>query len=228
MPDLVREPGPWLAVALLGAFHGINPAMGWLFAVALGLQRRSRRVLLWSLLPLAVGHEASVAAVVLVGALAGMAVPPDLLRPVAAVALIAFGAFKLLRPRSHPRWVGMRVSPRDLVLWSFLMATAHGAGLMLLPFLFGAGGAAAAGMPHTHADGRVHVHLLEGGPLGPALAQDTAAVALHTLAMLAAMTAVAVLVYDRLGVAVLRRSWVNFDAVWAVAVLVAGVFTLFT
>jgi len=231
MPDLFRDPGPWLAVALLGAFHGINPAMGWLFAVALGLQRRSRRVLLWSLLPLAVGHEASVAAVVLVGALAGMAVPPDLLRPVAAVALIAFGAFKLLRPRSHPRWVGMRVSTRDLVLWSFLMATAHGAGLMLLPFLFGAGSAAAesaAGMSHTHADGHVHVHLLEGGPLGRALAQDAAAVALHTLAMLAAMTAVAVLVYDRLGVAVLRRSWVNFDAVWAVAVLVAGVFTLFT
>jgi hypothetical protein len=228
MPDLFREPGPWLAVALLGAFHGINPAMGWLFAVALGLQRRSRRVLLWSLLPLAVGHEASVAAVVVVGALAGMAVSPDLLRPVAAVALIAFGAFKLLRPRSHPRWVGMRVGPRDLVLWSFLMATAHGAGLMLLPFLFGAGGAAAAGTAHPHADGRVHVHLLEGGPLGLALAQDAAAVALHTLAMLAAMTAVAVLVYDRLGVAVLRRSWVNFDAVWAVAVLVAGVFTLFT
>jgi hypothetical protein len=228
MPDLFREPGPWLAVALLGAFHGINPAMGWLFAVALGLQRRSRRVLLWSLLPLAVGHEASVAAVVVVGALAGMAVSPDLLRPVAAVALIAFGAFKLLRPRSHPRWVGMRVGPRDLVLWSFLMATAHGAGLMLLPFLVGAGGAAAAGPAHPHADGRVHVHLLEGGPLGLALAQDAAAVALHTLAMLAAMTAVAVLVYDRLGVAVLRRSWVNFDAVWAVAVLVAGVFTLFT
>jgi hypothetical protein len=228
MPDLVREPGPWLAVALLGAFHGINPAMGWRFAVALGLQRRRRRVLLWSLLPLAVGHEASVAAVVLVGALAGMALSPDPLRPVAAAALLAFGALKLLRPRAHPRWVGMRVSPRDLVLWSFLMATAHGAGLMLLPVLFGAGGAAAAGTAHTHADGRVHVHLLEGGPLGLALAQDTAAVALHTLAMLAAMTAVAGLVYDRLGVAVLRRSWVNFDAVWAVAVLVAGVFTLFT
>ena len=228
MSELWREPGPWLAVALLGAFHGINPAMGWLFAVALGLQRRSRRVMLWSLLPLAVGHEASVAAVVLAGALAGMAVPPDLLRPVAAVALIAFGAYKLLRPRSHPRWVGMRVSPWDLVLWSFLMATAHGAGLMLLPFLFGAGGGAAPGTAHTHADGQVHVHLLEGGPLGIALAQDTAAVALHTLAMLLAMTAVAVLVYDRLGVAVLRRSWVNFDAVWALAVLVAGVFTLFT
>jgi hypothetical protein len=228
MSDLWREPGPWLAVALLGAFHGVNPAMGWLFAVALGLQRGSRRVMLWSLLPLAVGHEASVAAVVLAGALAGMAVPPDVLRPVAAVALIAFGAYKLLRPRSHPRWVGMRVSPWDLVLWSFLMATAHGAGLMLLPFLFGAGGGAAPGAGHTHADGQVHVHLLEGGPLGTALAQDTAAVALHTLAMLLAMTAVAVLVYDRLGVAVLRRSWVNFDAVWAVAVLVAGIFTLFT
>jgi hypothetical protein len=102
MPDLVREPGPWLAGALLGAFHGSNPAMGWLFAVALGLQRRRRRVLLRSLLPLAVGHEASVAAVVLVGALAGMAVPPDLLRPVAAVALLAFGPSSCCAPARTP------------------------------------------------------------------------------------------------------------------------------
>jgi hypothetical protein len=236
MPDLFRAPGPWLAVALLGAFHGINPAMGWLFAVALGLQRRSRRVLLWSLLPLAVGHEASVAAVVLVGALAGMAVPPDRLRPVAAVALLAFGAFKLLRPRSHPRWVGMRVSTRDLVLWSFLMATAHGAGLMLLPVLLGlnAAGAAPAAPSHTHADGQVHVHTLEAAPAtlnglsGAALAQDAAAVAVHTGAMLLVMAAVALLVYEKLGLAVLSRAWVNLDTVWAGAVVVAGVFTLFT
>jgi len=228
---------PWAALVLLGAFHGVNPAMGWLFAVALGLQRRSRRALLGALLPLALGHEAAIAVVVLLGVVAGAAAPPGLLRPAAALALIAFGAFKLLRPRSHPRWVGMRVGPWDLVLWSFLMSSAHGAGLMLLPVLLGLGGAAEAAPPvsaHTHADGRVHVHTLETAPAtlngltGAALAQDAAAVVVHSGAMLLVMAAVALLVYERLGLAVLRRMWVNLDAVWAGAVVVAGVFTLFT
>jgi hypothetical protein len=235
MSDLWPQAGPWAALALLGAFHGVNPAMGWLFAVALGLQRRRRAVLLGALLPLALGHEAAVALVVLLGALAGAAVSPDVLRPAAALALIAFGAFKLLRPRAHPRWVGMRVGPGDLVLWSFLMATAHGAGLMLLPVLLGldpgAAGAAPAPAVHTHADGQVHVHTLAAAPAGlsaAALAQDAAAVAVHTGAMLLVMAAVALLVYEKLGLAVLRRAWVNLDAIWAVAVIVAGAFTLFT
>ena len=228
---------PWAALVLLGAFHGVNPAMGWLFAVALGLQRRRRRAVLGALLPLALGHEASIAVVVLLGVLAGAAAPPGHLRPAAALALIAFGAFKLLRPRAHPRWVGMRVGPWDLALWSFLMASAHGAGLLLLPVLLGLGGAPGAAPPaeaHTHADGQAHAHVLAAAPAGPAgltgaaLAQDAAAVAVHTGAMLLVMAAVALLVYERLGLAVLRRAWVNLDAVWAGAVVVAGVFTLFT
>jgi hypothetical protein len=225
---------PWAALVLLGAFHGVNPAMGWLFAVALGLQRRSRRAVLGALVPLALGHEAAIALVVLLGVLAGAAAPPGLLRPAAALALIAFGAYKLLRPRSHPRWVGMRVGPGDLALWSFLMASAHGAGLMLLPVLLGLGGDAGAAPPvsaHTHADGQVHVHVLETAPAGltgVALAQDAAAVVVHTGAMLLVMAAVALLVYEKLGLAVLRRAWINLDAVWAGAVVAAGVFTLFT
>jgi hypothetical protein len=228
---------PWVALVLLGAFHGINPAMGWLFAVALGLQRRRRSAVLGALLPLALGHEAAIALVVLIGALAGAASPPGLLRPAAAATLIAFGAYKLLRPRSHPRWVGMRVGPWDLALWSFLMASAHGAGLMLFPILLGLGGGAAVATPvaaHAHADGQVHVHTLEatpaslGGLSGAALAQDAAAVVVHTGATLLVMAAVALLVYEKLGLAVLRRAWVNLDAVWAGAVVVAGVFTLFT
>jgi hypothetical protein len=131
----------------------------------------------------------------------------------------------------------MRVGPWDLALWSFLMASAHGAGLMLLPVLFGLGGDAGATpltSAHTHADGQAHVHALETAPAGlpgltgVALARDGAAVVVHTLAMLLAMSVVAVLVYEKLGVAVLRRAWINFDALWAVAVLVAGIFTLFT
>jgi hypothetical protein len=241
--DLWAGAGPWLALVLLGAFHGINPAMGWLFAVALGLQRRSRRALLGALLPLALGHEAAVGAVVLVGLLAGAAVPPGLLRPLAAVALILFGAYKLIRPRSHPRWVGMRLGPWDLALWSFLMSSAHGAGLMLLPVLLGRNPTGPTGLPaaHVHAGGEVHFHTLaeanpsvsglhlgQGGPLGAALLQDGAAVALHSLAMLLTMGAVAILVYEKLGLTILRRAWVNVDALWAIAVLVAGVFTLFT
>ena len=127
----MSPPWPWLSLALLGAYHGINPAMGWLFAVALGLQEHSRKALLRALLPIALGHWASIA---LTAALDGglqVVSSPHLLRPLGAAALILFGLYKFLKPRWHPRWVGMRVSLRELVLWSFLMSSAHGAGLML-------------------------------------------------------------------------------------------------
>jgi hypothetical protein len=192
--------------------------------VALGLQRRSRRVVLRSLLPIAIGHEASVALVVLLVSGAQVVAAESMLRVAGGVCLIGFGAFKLLRPRSHPRWVGMRVSPWERVVGWFLMSSAHGAGLMLFPIVLGF--SAPFGV-HAHEDGGVHVHVLEGGG-AVALAQDAAAVMLHTAAMLVTMGAVALLVYDRLGIAVLRRAWVNFDALWAAAVVAAGVFTLFT
>jgi hypothetical protein len=134
---------------------------------------------------------------------------PDV-RPVGAAALVVFGLYKLRKPLSHPRWVGMQVSRRDLVVWSFLMSSAHGAGLMLFPVLLG--------LPAV-----THVH----DPL-PAGLQDLAAVGLHTAAMLVTMGVVAVLVYDRLGVLVLRRAWVNLDMLWAVVVIAAGLVTLFT
>src|SRR5919206_1235287 len=131
----MNQAWPWLTVAALGAYHGVNPAMGWLFAVALGLQERRRAAVLRSLLPIAIGHEASVALVVGLVYVAQIVAAADVLRAVGAVALVAFGIYKLLKPRSHPRWVGMRVSLRDLVVWSFLMSSAHGAGLMLFPVL---------------------------------------------------------------------------------------------
>ena len=211
MNELTRlgETWPWAALALLGVYHGLNPGMGWLFAVALGLLRGSRRAVLGALLPIALGHELSVAVVVGLVALTQAFQLPDS-RPVGAVALVLFGVYKLRKPLSHPRWVGMQVSRRDLVVWSFLMSSAHGAGLMLFPVLLG--------MP-------VAAHVEDPLPTG---IQDVAAVCLHTLAMLLSMGAVALLVYDRLGVAVLRRAWVNLDAIWAVAVIVAGVATLLT
>jgi hypothetical protein len=211
LPDLttLTAPWPWLALGLLGVYHGLNPGMGWLFAVALGLLRRSRSAVLGALVPIAIGHELSVGAVVaLVAATQALALPD--VRPIGAVALVLFGLYKLRKPLSHPRWVGMQVSRRDLVIWSFLMSSAHGAGLMLFPVLLGLPLAA-------HAE----------DPLPTGL-QDLLAVCLHTAAMLATMGAVALLVYDRLGVSVLRRAWVNLDAIWAVAVIVAGLATLFS
>jgi hypothetical protein len=136
----------WLSLFLLGAYHGINPAMGWLFAVALGLQEKSGRAVYRSLLPLAIGHLISVCAVVALVRLFLVGLSPQILRTAGAAALLGFGLFRLIRSR-HPRWVGMQVSARDLSVWSFLMASAHGAGLMLVPFVLAATGSMNSDMP---------------------------------------------------------------------------------
>src|SRR5712671_4222638 len=160
---------PWLALVVLGAYHGLNPGMGWLFAVARGLQEQRRDAVLRSLVPIALGHAASIALVVaLVGGLQTLA-PPGPVRAVGGVVLILFGVFKLLRPRSHPHQVGTRIGAGELALWSFLMATAHGAGLMLFPVLLALPGAARVDGAHAHA---------HGAPAS--LAQDAAAVLVHT------------------------------------------------
>jgi hypothetical protein len=207
---------PWLALAGLGAYHGLNPGMGWLFAVVLGLQERRRSAVLQALPAIALGHEASVAVVALLVALAQVVAAVELVRPAGAIALILFGGYKLVRPRSHPRWVGLRVGPRDLVVWSFLMSSAHGAGLMLLPVLLG--------LPLEPVAPDLPVFGLDVATL----VQDGAAVLVHTLAMLVVMGMVALAVYEKLGVGVLRRAWLNVDLLWAIAVLAAGVLTLFT
>jgi hypothetical protein len=212
----VTDTGAWLALAGLGAYHGLNPAMGWLFAVALGLQERKRSAVFKALPAIAVGHEASIAAVALVVAAAQVFTAAELLRPLGAIGLVAFGVFKLVKPRSHPRWVGLRVGPRELVVWSFLMSSAHGAGLMLVPVLLG------MPAPPEAAD-------LPGVNFSIAtLGQDAAAVTVHSASMLLVMGAIATVVYERLGLDVLRKAWLNVDLVWSVAVIAAGVVTLFT
>ena len=211
----LSELWPWAALGGLGAYHGLNPAMGWLFAVALGLQERRRSAVLRALPLIALGHEASVVLVVLLVTGLQFVAAPDVLRLVGALALIAFGAFKFMKPRSHPRWVGMRVSARELALWSFLMSTAHGAGLMLFPVLVGLPGTGG----HDHAS-----EVLSG----VSAVTDVAAVLVHTTAMLVAMGLVAILVYDKLGLGVLRKAWLNLDRLWAVAVVGAGAMALFT
>jgi hypothetical protein len=209
---------PLVTVALLGAYHGLNPAMGWLFAVGLGMQDRNRRGVLRALPPIAAGHQLAIAAVAALVVGLGTFADPRPLHLGAAGALIGFGLFRFLRPRAHARWTTMRVTRKELTWWSFLMSSTHGAGLMVVPILLGAGAVDAA-----HAQGG-HGHDAVAATVG---AGDAAvALAVHVGAMLAVMAVVALLVYEKLGLTFLRRAWVNSDQVWAGAFVVAGVATL--
>lgn len=224
----------WAWLLALGAFHGINPGMGWLFAVALGMQEKRRRAVLRSVVPIALGHALSIGAVALIVVLLQKAVPLEWLVWPSGVALILFGVFKLFRSR-HPRWVGMRVTARDLVLWSFLMASAHGAGLMLVPVLLGwslgADGAGDVPALHGHHGARPdlgphaqHADAFSAVATGPSLA--LVALVVHTIGYLMVMLAMAMIVYEWVGVAMLRKAWLNLDIVWALALIVAGAITL--
>jgi uncharacterized membrane protein len=206
---------------LLGAYHGLNPAMGWLFAVALGLQEQRRGAVLQALPPIALGHATAVLLAVLVVGVAQIVVPLDVLRYVCAGVLILFGLYKLIR-RRHPRWVGMQVGFRDLTAWSFLMATAHGAGLMLIPVLLSLSSTGQTGEAHAHGTHANHVAMAD---MSTVLA-DLAVIGVHTLAMFAVMGAIAVVVYERLGVTILKRTWFNVDLLWAGALVGAGLITL--
>ena len=223
----MRELWPWLALLGLGAYHGINPAMGWLFAVALGLQEKSRRAVLRAIPPIALGHALSIAVVVGVLWLAQENLPQKALRYGAAVILFGFGLLRLVRSR-HPRWVGMRVGFRDLTLWSFLMASAHGAGLMLVPILLGwqhRNQAEHAGhTEHLSPIGGLSLHQVEAltGPL-----QWLAAVVVHSTGHLLVALGIAILVYEKLGLALLRRAWFNLDLLWMIALMISGALILF-
>jgi hypothetical protein len=218
----MSELWPWVVLFGLGAYHGINPAMGWLFAVALGLQEKSRRAVLQAIPPIALGHVLSIGIVVCLLWLAQASIPQKPLRYGAAAIVFGFALYRLIRSR-HPRWVGMRVGFRDLTLWSFLMASAHGAGLMLVPILLawpqanadqlGGGGAAM-----SHAGHLSFLHL----PASGSRLQWPAAVAVHSIGYLSVAAFIALLVYEKLGVAILRRAWFNLDLVWFAALMVSG------
>jgi hypothetical protein len=191
------------AMLLLGAWHGVNPAMGWLFAVALGLQERRGGAVLRALPPLALGHGLAIAAAVVAAAAAGLVLGSEPLKWVVAGGLFAFGLWRLIRGR-HPRWVGMRVGFGDLVVWSTLMASAHGAGLMVVPWILSA----------------------EAGPHG-STPTGLAAAALHTVGYLAVTALAALTVYRWLGVSWLRTCWINLDLVWGVALIATAAATPF-
>ncbi|BCJ41763.1 hypothetical protein GCM10010168_74510 [Actinoplanes ianthinogenes] len=202
----------YAALVALGAFHGLNPAMGWLFAVARGMQERSRSVLLRSLPPIAAGHLASVAIVAAVISATRSVVAANVVGIAGGVLLVGFGLWRLLSER-HFRWAGMRLSSAQLAGWSFLMSSAHGAGLMLLPVL------ATTPVPVTHAG-----HAMSGSP-GGALT-GLAAAGVHTVAMFTVMAGCALLVYEFLGVNILRRAWFNVDRLWAGVLVAAGALTI--
>ncbi len=217
---------PWLSLLLLGAVHGINPAMGWLFAVARGLQERDRRALWRALGPLAVGHAGAIAAAVVLAATLGRVAPTGALRWLVAAALVAVGLDGLRRHR-HVRLGGMRASARELAMWSFLMASAHGAGLMVIPFVLGA----ATGMPEspTHHHGHSSMAPMQPPMLAGAISADTTALLaplVHTLGSLVATVALAVIVYEKVGLRILRRAWINLDVLWAAAMIAAAVFAV--
>src|SRR5262250_3237474 len=191
----------WHAIFLLGAFHGVNPGMGWLFAVALGMQQGSARGVWRALPPIALGHLVAVGGVVLTALLLGLVIPLFILKIGVALVLTIFGVYRLWRHR-HPRFGGMQVGFRDLSIWSFLMASAHGAGFMVLPFIIKFSQPVSAIAGHAH---RASCHVASLGTPW----RGAAALGIHTLSYLAVMTLVAWLVYRRFGLALLRTAWFN-------------------
>jgi hypothetical protein len=211
---------PWVALALLGAYHGLNPAMGWLFALALGLQEQRRSAVIGALLPIALGHASAITVAILALRLVQHFLPLNILKWAVALFLFVLGVYRLFRA-NHPRGSGMRVGGRDLFVWSFLMASAHGAGLMLLPVLMAQ---PMSGMTHSMAGGTSVI------PTSLSTSAIGLAVLIHTASMLAVAGILAIVffeTYEKVGLRLLRHTWLNFDLLWALALLVAGCMVLF-
>jgi hypothetical protein len=203
---------PLLILIGLGAFHGLNPAMGWLFAVALGLYRQSRAVVLVSLIPIAIGHALAIAVVVYAVIVLGMAIDEGAFRILSGLLLIAWGWHHLLYGHRHRVRIGLKTGLVGLAVWSFVMATAHGAGMMLIPVL----------MPLEHMGEHAH-HM----PATDSLWVASLAVLVHSLAMLAVTGIVALVVHEWVGLDFLRRGWINLDLVWTAALIGIGLWLLF-
>ena len=206
---------PWLALIMLGAWHGLNPGMGWLFSVALGLQERSRRAVFVALLPIALGHALAIGLVVLLVYIVGPMIPFRWLQIGGAATLFIIAIWKLWRAR-HPTWVGMRVNFWDLTTWSWLMASAHGAGLMLVPVLLG-GRSVFCGAISSSTNSLLFFHPLVA----------TAVVGVHTISHLVVAGLVAWVVYDFIGLTVLCQSWINLDLIWCFSLVGAAAILFF-
>jgi len=202
----------WAVLLGLGAFHGLNPGMGWLFAVTLGMQERRRGAVLSALLPLGLGHALAVGVAVVIALIAGVVIPINWLHWIVAGTLISLGVSRLVWHR-HPRWASMRVNAGALTFWSFLMASAHGAGLMVVPVFLS--------LPMASA----HCHAMAGSAMTPMNA--LLATMVHALGYLLVTAIIAVLVFEKIGVGVLRKAWFNLDLVWATTLLGTGLVCVF-
>ena len=204
---------PLTTLLLLGAFHGINPGMGWLFAVALGMQERRQGAVWRALIPLTLGHGLAIGAVILIAVAAVVAVPAASLKLPVALALGALGVYRLVR-HSHFTGGGMRVGMAGLTAWSFLMATCHGAGLMVLPVFLGMTAAAQGASCHA------------GTGASTSAASAITATLVHGAGYLVVTAAAAWVVFTKLGVGLLRKAWFNLDLIWAVALIATGILTV--
>jgi hypothetical protein len=199
----------WLAVVASGFYHGVNPGMGWPLAVSAGLMEKSPRAMVLALWPLSVGHFLASLLVLLPFAfLIALAQWRHPIQVAAGLLVIGFGTFRLFN-RRHPRALA-RIRPTQLGLWSFAVAIAHGAGLMLMPIYLGLCQASGAGqeVPRT---------LVEGN-----LGMAVVVAIVHVAAMIAAGGCMAWLVFRHLGLQFVSRSWLNLDTSWAVSLILVG------
>jgi len=203
----------WLAIVASGFYHGANPGMGWPLAVSAGLMERSSRALLASLWPLTIGHFLAMLVILLPFSLLIALVEWQWQIQIGASLLVAgFGVFRFIN-RRHPRALA-RIPPTQLGLWSFAVAIAHGAGLMLAPIYIGI-----CAEPNS---GHEAARALIGAKLGMAVLVST----VHTVAMIAAGGFLAWLVYRYLGTKFVSRGWFNLDATWAVSLIIVGTLSL--
>ncbi len=208
----------WLSLAGLGLFHGLNPAMGWLFAVALGLQEQRLSAVLAALPPIVLGHTAAIALTALLIAFLGVALPTPILLTLAGALLLVFAAWRIWRRFRHPR-TRFRATKYQLALWSFLMANAHGAGLMIAPFLIPLLHGPDAALEHSG-------HTAHAELFSRSVELALLAVLVHSAALYLTMITVAVIVYRELGLELLRRAWINVDLIWITVLGLTGALTL--
>jgi hypothetical protein len=217
MADVTSVTALWWAVIFSGLYHGINPGMGWPLAVSAALMERNRKALPRALAMLAAGHFVAIIAILLPFSLMIFLVQWETqIRIGAGLLVIAMGIYLLIN-RRHPKFL-VRVHPARLVLWSFLAAMAHGAGLMLVPIFLGICAIGADEIGHLAAQ------TLMGNNIVMALS----VAAVHTLSMTAAGGMIAVIIYFWLGLKFLSRTWFNLDLVWAISLVLVGLFGIYS
>ncbi len=207
----------WWAVIFSGFYHGVNPGMGWPLAVSAALMERDRKALPRALAMLALGHFLAMIAILLPFSLMIFLVSWEVeIRIGAGLLVIAMGIYLLIN-RRHPKFLA-RVHPARLALWSFLAAMAHGAGLMLVPIYLGicAIGADESG------------HLAAQTLMGNNIITAFSVAAVHTLSMTVAGGVIAVIIYAWLGLKFLSRTWFNLDVVWALSLVLVGLFGIYS